>query len=167
MRGKKIDVSPAHIDKLVQAVLVGATYELAARYAGISKDTFDRWRKQMDTAKAGTPLAALRERLREAEGRAAIGWLAKINQAANVDWKAASWLLSHRYPEVYGSSLTKVAPVSPEGEALQGEGLAALLQAARSVIYLPSKAPSVEQWEEDVKQLKYHGNGLPAPGGSP
>ena len=38
MRGKKIDVTPDHIAKLSQVVRIGTTYELAAKYAGISKD---------------------------------------------------------------------------------------------------------------------------------
>jgi transposase-like protein len=116
MRGSRIAVTSDIVDKLVQAVLVGATYELAAKYAGISKDTFDRWRKQAEHAKPGTPLAELRTRLRQAEGRAAVGWLALVNQAAQVDWKAASWLLAHRYPELYGGGLTKVAFTDATGE---------------------------------------------------
>lgn len=161
MRGRKIAVTPDHITKLTEAVRIGATFELAAKYAGISKDTFDRWRKQAQDAKPGTPLAELRTRLAEAEGRAAVGWLALINKAAQVDWHAASWLLSHRYPEAYGGGVLKVAPTGPHGEAL-------LLQQAR-VIMLPSKSPSPEQWERDVAALKYPGNGTapPAPGGSP
>jgi hypothetical protein len=156
MRGRKIALTAEHIDKLTQAVRVGATYELAARYAGISKDTFDRWRKQAEKAAPGTPLSDLRARLAEAEGRAALGWLAKINRAADCDWRAASWLLVHRYPEQYGRTMQKVAVTDPEGEASRGEGLHALLQQA--VIMLPSKSPSPEQWQEDVAALRYPTN---------
>ena len=167
MRGRKIEVTPVHIEKLTEAVRIGATYELAARYAGISKDTFERWRKQAEHAKPGTPFAELRERLAAAEGRAAVGWLALINRAADVDWRAASWLLSHRYPEQYGGGVLKVAPVAADGSALQGQGLALLLQQAR-VIALPSKAPTAEQWQQDVAHLGYAPNGTgPAPGGRP
>ena len=60
MRGKKIELTPVHIERLTEAVRIGATYELAARYAGISKDTFERWRKQAETAKPGTPFAGPR-----------------------------------------------------------------------------------------------------------
>lgn len=149
MRGKKIELTPDHIERLTQAVLIGATYELAARYAGISKDTFDRWRKQAETAKPGTPLAELRERLHQAEGRAATCWLALINQAAVHDWHAASWLLSHRYPEQYGGGVQKVALTSPGG-AQPWKPL---------VIALPSKSPTVEQWQKDVEALRYPVNG--------
>jgi hypothetical protein len=105
MAGKPIDIVP-HIDKLVQALLVGATYELAAQYAGISHDTFLRWRQRMPDAKDGTPLATLRDRLADAEGRAAVGWLAKIEAAATEgNWQAAAWKLERRYPRDYGKTV--------------------------------------------------------------
>jgi hypothetical protein len=166
--GRKFLPIEPYIEKLEQAILIGATYELAAMYAGISESTFQRWRAKAAQAPDGSPLAVLRERLRQAEGRAAIGWLAKIEQAAQAgDWRAAAFKLERRWPEAYGRSLVKVAPVSPEGEALQGTGLHALLQQA--VIYLPSKSPSPEQWQEDVAALRSPVNrtGPPARGGSP
>jgi len=156
--GRKFLPIEPYIDKLEQAILMGATYELAAMYAGISESTFQRWRAKAATAPDGSPLALLRERLRQAEGRAAIGWLAKIEQAAQAgDWRAAAFKLERRWPEAYGRSLLKVAPVSPEGEALQGQGLHALLQQA--IVYLPSKAPTAEQWQQDVAALRYPTNG--------
>jgi hypothetical protein len=128
------DITP-YIDKLVNAILLGATYELAAMYAGISTDTFERWRKKATTAPAGTPLAVLGERLREAEGRAAIGWLAKIEKVASEgNWQAAAWKLERRYPETYGRMFLKVAPTTPDGEHPWEPtvGLAALLEVARA-----------------------------------
>jgi hypothetical protein len=146
---KPIPIEP-YIDKLEQAILIGATYELAAMYAGISQRTFARWRAQAETAKEGTPLAALRNRLIEAEGRAAIGWLAKIERAANEgNWQAASWKLERRYPEQFGRTFSKVAFTDPTGAH----------PAEVAVIYLPSKAPSAEQWEQDVKHLAPPMNG--------
>lgn len=80
--------------KICDAIRIGATYELAAAYAGISADTFARWRANN---------AGFAEKLREAEGQGAIGWLAKIEKAANDgDWRSAAWKLERRYPEQYG-----------------------------------------------------------------
>jgi transposase len=101
MARPRIPIEP-YIEKLCQAILVGATYKLAALYAGISEDTFARWRQRMRTARAGTPLARLRERLREAEAQAALHWLAQIQAAAAEDWHAAAFMLERRYPESYG-----------------------------------------------------------------
>lgn len=143
MGRKAIPIEP-YMEKLEQAILIGATYELAAMYAGISASTFEKWRKQAQTAAEGTPLAQLRERLRQAEGRAAIGWLAKIERVANEgDWKAAAWKLERRWPETYGRTFNKLALTSPDGTEPWEP----------TVIYLPSKAPSAEQWQEEVKGL--------------
>jgi hypothetical protein len=149
MRGKKIELTPVHIEKLTRAIQIGATYELAARYAGISKDTFDRWRKAMEAAPAGTPLADLRTRLRRAEAQAALGWLTTINEAAETDWGSAAWLLARRYPEAYGRTFQKAALTSPDGA-----------RPWEPVIYLPSKSPSPEQWQHDVRALRYPANGM-------
>jgi len=102
MGRKAIPIEP-HLDKLEQALAIGATFELAARYAGISPRTFTRWRSQAEQAKPGTALAELRDRLTQAEARAAIGWLVHIEQAARAgDWRAAAFMLERRYPEAFG-----------------------------------------------------------------
>lgn len=117
MGSKKLIPLELYIDKLEQAILLGATYELAAMYAGVSKRTFERWREKAATAADGTLLAQLRERLIQAEGRAAIGWLAKIEKAASEgNWQAASWKLERRYPETYGRTFNKVALTDATGE---------------------------------------------------
>jgi hypothetical protein len=101
MGRKRLPIEP-YLDKLEQAILIGATYDLAAAYAGISQRTFDRWRAEAQTAPEGTPLAALRDRLRQAEGRAALTWLAQIEKAAREgNWQAAAWKLERRYPDVF------------------------------------------------------------------
>lgn len=92
-----------HIERLAEAILLGATYKLAAQYAGISYKTFEGWCQRAEHAAPGTPLARLRERLAEAEALAALGWLAKIERAADEgDWRAAAWKLERRYPEAWG-----------------------------------------------------------------
>ena len=134
MGRKPIPIEP-YIEKLEQAILIGATYELAAMYAGISERTFQYWREKAATAPEGSPLGQLRERLRQAEGRAAIGWLAKIEKAANDgNFQAAAWKLERRYPETYGRTMQKVALTTPDGTQSWEPtvGLAALLEVART-----------------------------------
>jgi hypothetical protein len=150
MGRKPIPIEP-YIDKLEQALLIGATYDLAALYAGISTDTLDRWRKKAETAAPGTVLGQWRDRLRAAEGRAAIGWLAKIEKVASEgDWKAAAWKLERRYPETYGRTFNKLALTTPDGEQPWEPtvGLAALLEVARTSTNgthpTPSQLPEAE-----------------------
>lgn len=118
--GRRAIAIEDHIDKLIAAILLGATYELAAQYAGISADTFDRWRSKARTAKPGTPLATLRDRLREAEGKAAVTWLRQIEKAAKEgNWNAAAWKLERRYPELYGRVIQKQEHTGPVGGPVQ------------------------------------------------
>jgi transposase len=85
--------------KILQAIKLGATYRLACMYAGISEDTFARWRTKADFA----------DKLLEAEGSASVQWLAKIEAAASEGtWQAAAWKLERRYPQEYGRKVTEM-----------------------------------------------------------
>jgi len=145
MGRKSLPIEP-YIEKLEQAILIGATYELAAKYAGISIATFDKWRKQAETAKEGTPLADLRDRLTQAEGRAAIGWLAKIERAASEgNWQAASWKLERRYPDQYGrTGVQKLAFTDATGEHSAVPQLQIVLSQEPQTPLLPSPDTDVE-----------------------
>jgi len=88
---------PARVARIIQAIDLGATYELAAHYAGISYETFRDWRENKPAFSAA---------VKEAEGRAAVKWLAKIEQAASEgNWTAAAWKLERRYPQDYGRTV--------------------------------------------------------------
>jgi hypothetical protein len=141
--GRKALPIAKYIDKIEQAIMVGASYDIAARFAGVSTATFERWRSRMDDAKPGTALAELRERLEAAQARAAVGWLVKVHKAADADYRAACWLLAHRFPKEYGGEgLTKLALTTPDGEQPWQP----------AVVWLPSKAPDAETWAEQVQQ---------------
>lgn len=96
MAGRPTKYTPDRVKRIIQAIDQGATHELACAYAGISVDTMANWRVRY---------SEFSDQLREAEGRAAVKWLAKIEQAANVDWKAAAWKLERRHPQMYGKSV--------------------------------------------------------------
>lgn len=97
--GRRSKYTPETVAKIVEAIKLGATYELAAGYAGISVDTVARWQAQY---------ADFADKLREAEGRSAVMWLAKIEAAANIDWKAAAWKLERRHPQAFGKSVQDI-----------------------------------------------------------
>lgn len=86
----------AHI---VRAIELGATYELAAGYGGISYDTFNAWMKRGEKAASGM-YRQFYEAVKGAESRAAVRWLARIDLADT--WQAAAWKLERRYPRDYG-----------------------------------------------------------------
>jgi transposase len=93
--------TPETAKKIYDAIRVGATYELACAYAGISYETFNQWRKAK---------AQFSEAVKEAEGGAAIKWLAQIDKAAqDGTWQAAAWKLERRYPREYGRTVMEHA----------------------------------------------------------
>lgn len=94
----------ATVDRLLQAVRLGATYELAAKSAGITYHTFNNWHQGVFPRGADSNLKMeFLDGLTRAEGEGALQWLAVINRAAkDGDWRAAMTLLERRYPREYG-----------------------------------------------------------------
>jgi hypothetical protein len=76
----------------------------------------------------------------------AVRWLGQIEKASqDGDWRASAWRLERRFPEHYGREpVRKVALTTPDGEAPW----------ELSVVYLPAKSPSPEQWALDVQALR-------------
>lgn len=117
-------LTPAIQKRYVDAINVGATQRIACDYAGISQQTLYNWRAKAEAGRA--PYVAFIEQLKLSEGAAAVGWLAKIEKAANEgNWQAAAWKLERRYPHEYGRT------VQEQHVFLEGDGLATLLQATR------------------------------------
>ncbi len=101
MAGRPTKLTAEVRGRLLAAIRVGADYGAACAYTGISRDTLHEWRRK---GRAGRqPYSGFSDALKEAEGMAVLGWLAKIEKAANDGtWQAAAWLLERRYPERYG-----------------------------------------------------------------
>lgn len=108
MAGRPTKLTPEISKKIVDAIRLGATYELAANYGGISYEAFNNWMKK--GAKGKEPeFVQLLQDVKKAEGAATVGWLAKIETAANDGaWQAAAWKLERRYPHAYGRQVTEV-----------------------------------------------------------
>lgn len=111
-------LTPETTQKIFQAIQMGATYELAASYAGITYNTLYNWMKKGEAAKSGKFKDFVKE-LKEAEGKAAIGWLAKIEKAGSEgDWRAVAWKLERRYPEDYGRQVRELRHQGHDGGPL-------------------------------------------------
>lgn len=94
--GRKTKYTSETVDKIVQALKLGATRRLACAYAGISEDTFANYMQRSDFSDA----------VKGAEGHGAIQWLAKIEKAANEgSWQAAAWKMERLYPQEYGRTV--------------------------------------------------------------
>lgn len=92
MNGNKYN--PERVANIIQAIELGATFVIAANSAGVSENTFYRWMKEYPE---------FDEAVNKAASKAAIRWLAKIEQAASQgNWQAAAWKLERRFPRDYG-----------------------------------------------------------------
>jgi hypothetical protein len=117
--GRPTKLTPKTQERICQALRVGATYELAAQYGGISYEAFNLWRRrgeaELERAEKARKNTAIRESeapyvqflqaTKDAESDAAIKWLAMIDKAAAETWQAAAWKLERRYPKSYGRTV--------------------------------------------------------------
>ena len=116
--GRPTSCTPDSTNRIAQGIQLGATYEMAANYGGVSYDSFLNWMKrgkaeierrqssrvQEDTARWQREQTYVQffEAIKKAESVGIMGWLAKIEKAANDgQWQAAAWKLERRYPETY------------------------------------------------------------------
>jgi transposase len=99
--GRPTKLTPETQKKIVDAIRLGAKYKIAAAYGGISYDAFNEWMVKGEQATSGQ-YSQFRHAVKEAEGAAAVGWLAKIEKAASEGtWTAAAWKLERIYPDEY------------------------------------------------------------------
>jgi hypothetical protein len=105
MRPPRVKYDPdnetqGHVARFCEAVRRGATYQLAAKYAGISDECYRQWRLKYP---------AFDERVRAAEGKAGMEWLLVIDREALAgNWQAAAWKLERRYPQEYGRRVQEI-----------------------------------------------------------
>lgn len=99
MAGRKTKRTPETVEKLTQAIRLGATYSLACKYAGISEQTFYEWLKEFPE---------FSDAITQAEGAAAMKWLAIIEKAATELPQWAAWKLERRYPRDYGRQVQEI-----------------------------------------------------------
>jgi hypothetical protein len=136
--GRPSKLTPETHKIIVEAVRAGLYYEDAANVAGICYDTLNNWRlrgeaeaeRRQGRVKEGTrqwekeePYFQFFEALKRAEGSAIMGWMQKIETAANEGaWQAAAWKAERRYPERYGRH--RVEHTGKDGDPIRSESTA-------------------------------------------
>ena len=81
---------------IVEAILDGATFTLAAAAGGISYDTFNEWRKTFPD---------FPEMVDAAVAESGLFHMRNIKQHAYEDWRASAWVMEHRFTDDYGKSI--------------------------------------------------------------
>lgn len=78
------------VERVLQGIKIGLPFVHACARAGISEDTFARWRKQSSD---------FAEAVKSAEAEAIARNVTVIQKAAGTSWQAAAWWLERRYPQ--------------------------------------------------------------------
>lgn len=113
-RGRPSKLSPDAIAQLENMIRAGATADVAATAAGISRGTFYRWLKTGEKARAGTQARDLFDRVGRARAESETVLVARIAGAANKgSWQAAAWLLERRFPERWMKPTERPLPDTP------------------------------------------------------
>jgi hypothetical protein len=98
-------LTPGTTKKLCEAIRLGAPYEHACNYAGVSYDSFNNWRNLGQVATEGKYFQFFNA-IKKAEGDATKKWLKVIEDAADDgNWPAAAWKLERRYPDQFGKRI--------------------------------------------------------------
>lgn len=95
--GRPTKLSADVTERFLNAVKLGAPYELACNYAGIAYQTLLNWREKKEPE-----FVEFFEALTRAEGAAAVQWLALLEKHSHADAKWAAWKLERRYPRDFG-----------------------------------------------------------------
>lgn len=89
------------IAKLCYAIELGATYNIACGYAGISYEVFAKWQRAGKKGEDEKFVNFIR-RIKNAKDAGAVKWLSKIDEAK--EWTAFAWKLERRYYKDYCSN---------------------------------------------------------------
>lgn len=97
---------------ILSAIERGLSYKQASALAGISYDSFNRWRKQGMSPEATPEIRDFCNQLEASQARGADSLLATINDACKKgSWKAAAWMLERRFPENWDRSRKEDDPL--------------------------------------------------------
>jgi hypothetical protein len=113
--GRPPGLTPEVETRIVAAVGAGAHLSVAARAAGVSRQTLHRWRTR-GAAEAEGPYHELANALERAEAEAELRQVALIARAGQSEWRAAAWLLSRRAPERWGRGAAERSAPAPASE---------------------------------------------------
>ena len=143
-KGRRTKLNEATKSTILKAISTGATYEIAANLAGVSRSTLNNWLQKGEEQTRGIYSTFLDD-FKKAEARCMVAALVRIKQAADSGtWQAAAWLLERRCPE-YRRDAPPPVQVSIDIETLDSRALVA--EYRREIQPLLS-APTIDLDEE-------------------
>ena len=129
---------PGARDKFLFALSKGASYVICCGFAGFSRSQLHAWMKKGEAIYELTqeeidkhpdkPYYDFVKDIEEAEAKAALRWLDKVEKAGAVQWQAAAWKLAKRYPKDYGNTDMKITVEAEDVSLAKAKEEAARLQ---------------------------------------
>ncbi|MFM6398798.1 hypothetical protein, partial [Planktothrix sp.] len=102
-RGRPSKLTPAIKSKLLSMIRIGVPLESACKCCNLDYSTVKEWiqrGKGTHSSRGKTPeFSAFADSYEQAIGECEANLIARIQQSASHDWKAAAWLLSRRHPQ--------------------------------------------------------------------
>jgi transposase-like protein len=147
--GRRTKLNKARKEAIIEAIKLGATYEIAAEAAGISKATLYNWMKRGEEDSSGN-FSDFLDALKKAEAAAAIGALKTINVASSDgDWKAAAYLLERRHNYKRDSQHLRSDQITekPKEETVATTPIEIMNRQAEELRIAIKKAESAESWQ--------------------
>lgn len=107
-RGQPTKLTPERQEKMCAIIAAtSCTIEGAAAAVGVDYSTVKRWRARGMIEESG-PYHAFCAAIMRARAKSEPTLAALIASAAKDDWRAAAWILEHRFPDQYGNRLTLI-----------------------------------------------------------
>lgn len=89
-------------DEFVEYIKMGDYIETACALVGINKSTYYDWMKKADESSRYTKYKRFKDAVEHAQAVSEARDVIIISEAAISDWRAARWMLEHRFTEHWG-----------------------------------------------------------------
>jgi len=143
-RGTKSKFTKARKERIIQAIAAGCSYEMAADYAGITRQTLWSWMKKGEEGKDKNYLTFLYD-IKSAEVEGAMSNLGTIKEASKKDWKAAAWILERRHG--YSKEGIKSTRPKEEPTEIPSDIMGVLKSTAKDLKESADQAKKSESWQ--------------------
>jgi len=100
-------ISAGEKAEILESLTKGISPITACRMAGVSHKMYKSKREDADAGDAEEQDFLFFKAVALVEGAIEIQFIKDVFKAAIYDWKAAVWMLEHRFPDLYGKSTTK------------------------------------------------------------
>lgn len=132
--------------RIIEAISIGSSYQIACNYAGISRDTLHRWMVKGQTQRTGL-YRTFYDDIKKAEARGAVSNLAVIqNEARRGNWKCSAWLLERRWGFRKDAVWEEELP-EEETKQLPSSPLEILKQQALDIQVAIKQAMQAQSWQ--------------------